>query len=74
MTFDSPGEVLALIVPIAFAMTGGLLLQLWLGHNVSVAVWVPRPLRRSGLGSGAGFDAARRPAAPRGAQAIVTVA
>ena len=40
LTFNSVGEVLALIVPTAFAMTGGLLLQIWLGYNFSVAVWV----------------------------------
>jgi Cu(I)/Ag(I) efflux system membrane protein CusA/SilA len=40
MTFHSVGEVLALIVPTAFAMTGGLLLQILLGYNFSVAVWV----------------------------------
>ena len=40
MTFNSVGEVLTLIVPTAFAMTGGLLLQMWLGYNFSVAVWV----------------------------------
>jgi Cu(I)/Ag(I) efflux system membrane protein CusA/SilA len=40
MIFNSVGEVLALILPTAFAMTGGLLLQLWLGYNFSVAVWV----------------------------------
>jgi Cu(I)/Ag(I) efflux system membrane protein CusA/SilA len=40
MIFHSVGEVAALILPTAFAMTGGLLLQLWLGYNFSVAVWV----------------------------------
>ena len=40
MTFHSVGEVAALILPTAFAMTGGLLLQRWLGYNFSVAVWV----------------------------------
>ena len=40
LIFSSVGEVLALILPTAFAMTGGLLLQIWLGYNFSVAVWV----------------------------------
>ena len=40
MIFHSAGEVAALILPIAFAMTGGLLLQRSLGYNFSVAVWV----------------------------------
>ncbi|MCC7241544.1 MAG: efflux RND transporter permease subunit [Acidobacteria bacterium] len=40
MTFHSVGEVLALVLPTAFAMTGGLLLQILLGYNFSVAVWV----------------------------------
>ncbi len=40
MTFNSVGEVLALILPTAFALTGGLLLQILLGYNFSVAVWV----------------------------------
>ena len=33
-------EVVVLIVPTIYALTGGLLMQWWLGYNFSVAVWV----------------------------------
>jgi copper/silver efflux system protein len=40
MVFHSVGEALVLIFPTVYAMTGGLLLQWYLGYNFSVAVWV----------------------------------
>ncbi|HEV2385629.1 MAG TPA: efflux RND transporter permease subunit [Candidatus Acidoferrales bacterium] len=40
MTFNSAAEAAILILPTAFALTGGLLLQWLLGYNFSVAVWV----------------------------------
>ena len=40
MVFHSIGEALVLIFPTLYAMTGGLLLQWYLGYNFSVAVWV----------------------------------
>jgi Cu(I)/Ag(I) efflux system membrane protein CusA/SilA len=40
MVFHSLGEALVLIFPTLYAMTGGLLLQWYLGYNFSVAVWV----------------------------------
>ncbi len=40
MTFNSATEAAILILPTAFALTGGLLLQWLLGYNFSVAVWV----------------------------------
>jgi len=40
MVFHSVAEAIVLILPVAYAMTGGLLLQWWLGYNFSVAVWV----------------------------------
>jgi Cu(I)/Ag(I) efflux system membrane protein CusA/SilA len=40
MVFHSLGEALVLIFPALYAMTGGLLLQWYLGYNFSVAVWV----------------------------------
>jgi len=40
MVFHSVGEALMLIFPTLYAMTGGLLLQWYLGYNFSVAVWV----------------------------------
>jgi Cu(I)/Ag(I) efflux system membrane protein CusA/SilA len=40
MVFHSVGETLVLIFPTLYAMTGGLLLQWYLGYNFSVAVWV----------------------------------
>lgn len=40
MVFHSVTEALVLILPTFYAMTGGLLLQWFLGYNFSVAVWV----------------------------------
>jgi len=40
MVFHSIGEALVLIFPTLYAMTGGLLLQWYLGYNFSIAVWV----------------------------------
>ena len=40
MVFHSVAEAIVLIVPTLYALTGGLLLQWWLGYNFSVAVWV----------------------------------
>ena len=40
MIFHSLTEAAVLIFPTFYAMTGGLILQYWLGYNFSVAVWV----------------------------------
>ncbi len=40
MVFHSITEAAVLIFPTFYAMTGGLILQYWLGYNFSVAVWV----------------------------------
>ncbi len=40
MVFKSALEAAVLIVPTLYAMSGGLLMQWWLGYNFSVAVWV----------------------------------
>jgi len=40
MVFHSVSEAIVLIFPTIYAMSGGLLLQWWLGYNFSVAVWV----------------------------------
>jgi Cu(I)/Ag(I) efflux system membrane protein CusA/SilA len=40
MTFNSASEAAILILPTVFALTGGLVLQLILHYNFSVAVWV----------------------------------
>ncbi len=40
MAFRSAGEAAHVILAIPFALTGGVLLQWWLGYNFSVAVWV----------------------------------
>lgn len=40
MVFRSVTEAVVLIIPTVYAMTGGLILQWWLGYNFSVAVWV----------------------------------
>jgi Cu(I)/Ag(I) efflux system membrane protein CusA/SilA len=40
MIFHSVTEAAVLIFPTFYAMTGGLILQYWLGYNFSVAVWV----------------------------------
>ena len=40
IVFHSVAEAVVLILPTIYAMSGGLLLQWWLGYNFSVAVWV----------------------------------
>ena len=40
MLFHSVAEAVVLILPTVYALSGGLLLQWWLGYNFSVAVWV----------------------------------
>jgi Cu(I)/Ag(I) efflux system membrane protein CusA/SilA len=40
LVFRSATEAAVLIFPTFYAMTGGLILQWWLGYNFSVAVWV----------------------------------
>jgi Cu(I)/Ag(I) efflux system membrane protein CusA/SilA len=40
MTFRSVGEATHVILAVPFALTGGVLLQAWMGFNFSVAVWV----------------------------------
>ncbi len=40
LIFHSVTEAAVLILPTFYAMTGGLILQWWLGYNFSVAVWV----------------------------------
>jgi Cu(I)/Ag(I) efflux system membrane protein CusA/SilA len=40
LVFHSVAEALVLLFPAIYALTGGLLLQWWLGYNFSVAVWV----------------------------------
>ncbi len=40
MLFHSAAEAAVLIFPTFYALTGGLILQWWLGYNFSVAVWV----------------------------------
>ncbi len=40
MVFHSATEAAVLIFPTLYAMTGGLILQWYLGYNFSVAVWV----------------------------------
>lgn len=40
MVFRSVTEAMVLIFPTLYAMTGGLLLQWYLGYNFSVAVWI----------------------------------
>jgi len=40
LVFHSVAEALVLILPTLYAMSGGLLLQWFLGYNFSVAVWV----------------------------------
>lgn len=40
MVFRSAAEAAHVILAIPFALTGGVLLQWWLGYNFSVAVWV----------------------------------
>ena len=40
MTFHSVAEAAHVILAVPFALTGGVLLQAWLGFNFSVSVWV----------------------------------
>ena len=40
VVFHSAAEAAVLIFPTIYALTGGLILQRWLGYNFSVAVWV----------------------------------
>jgi Cu(I)/Ag(I) efflux system membrane protein CusA/SilA len=40
MTFRSATEASIVMLSVLYAMTGGLILQWWLGYNFSVAVWV----------------------------------
>ena len=40
MTFRSVGEAAHVLLAVPFALTGGVLLQAWMGFNFSVAVWV----------------------------------
>ena len=40
MLFRSATEAIILILPTLYAMTGGLLLQYWMGFNFSVAAWI----------------------------------
>ena len=40
VTFQSVSEAVAVMLSVVYAMTGGVLVQWWLGYNFSVAVWV----------------------------------
>jgi Cu(I)/Ag(I) efflux system membrane protein CusA/SilA len=40
LTFHSASEAAIVMLSVVYAMTGGVLLQWWLGYNFSVAVWV----------------------------------
>ncbi|MEE8131206.1 MAG: CusA/CzcA family heavy metal efflux RND transporter, partial [Vicinamibacterales bacterium] len=40
MTFHSVAEAVVVMLSVVYAMTGGVVLQWWLGYNFSVAVWV----------------------------------
>ena len=40
MTFRSASEATIVMLSVLYAMTGGVILQWWLGYNFSVAVWV----------------------------------
>jgi Cu(I)/Ag(I) efflux system membrane protein CusA/SilA len=40
MTFNSVAEATIVMLSVIYAMTGGVILQWWLGYNFSVAVWV----------------------------------
>jgi Cu(I)/Ag(I) efflux system membrane protein CusA/SilA len=40
MTFRSTAEAMIVMLSVVYAMTGGVILQWWLGYNFSVAVWV----------------------------------
>ncbi len=39
-TFHSASEAVIVMLSVVYAMTGGVILQWWLGYNFSVAVWV----------------------------------
>ncbi len=40
LTFHSVSEAVIVMLSVVYAMTGGVILQWWLGYNFSVAVWV----------------------------------
>ena len=40
ITFHSVSEAVIVMLSVVYAMTGGVILQWWLGYNFSVAVWV----------------------------------
>jgi Cu(I)/Ag(I) efflux system membrane protein CusA/SilA len=40
MTFHSITEAIIVMLSVVYALTGGVILQWWLGYNFSVAVWV----------------------------------
>ena len=40
LTFHSVSEATIVMLSVVYAMTGGVILQWWLGYNFSVAVWV----------------------------------
>ncbi|MCC7241096.1 MAG: efflux RND transporter permease subunit [Acidobacteria bacterium] len=40
MTFRSASEATIVMLSVLYAMTGGVILQWWMGYNFSVAVWV----------------------------------
>jgi Cu(I)/Ag(I) efflux system membrane protein CusA/SilA len=40
VTFHSASEAVIVMLSVVYAMTGGVILQWWLGYNFSVAVWV----------------------------------
>src|ERR1700730_11811243 len=40
LTFHSAAEATIVMLSVVYAMTGGVILQWWLGYNFSVAVWV----------------------------------
>lgn len=40
LTFHSVAEAVIVMLSVIYAMTGGVILQWWLGYNFSVAVWV----------------------------------
>jgi Cu(I)/Ag(I) efflux system membrane protein CusA/SilA len=40
LTFRSASEAVIVMLSVVYAMTGGVVLQWWLGYNFSVAVWI----------------------------------
>jgi Cu(I)/Ag(I) efflux system membrane protein CusA/SilA len=40
VTFHSVSEATIVMLSVVYAMTGGVILQWWLGYNFSVAVWI----------------------------------